>query len=68
LATDVIVAVKLIRINPDDEGVSSTTLREITILKKLTHQNIIKYTHSSYRLLNYKIDYETLDPKVELVF
>lgn len=41
--TDQLVAVKVIRINADDEGISSTTLREITILKNLNHDNIIKY-------------------------
>jgi cyclin-dependent kinase len=41
--SDQLVAVKVIRINADDEGVSSTTLREITILKNLDHPNIIKY-------------------------
>jgi serine/threonine protein kinase len=40
--TNMVVAVKVIRINADDEGISSTTLREITILKNLNHQNIIK--------------------------
>lgn len=43
LNTNEVVAVKVIRINADDEGISSTTLREITILKKLNHENIVKY-------------------------
>jgi serine/threonine protein kinase len=40
--TNTIVAVKTIRIGSDDEGVSSTTLREITILQNMDHQNIVK--------------------------
>lgn len=43
LVTEVIVAVKTIRMSIEDDGISSTTLREITILKNLDHQNIIKY-------------------------
>lgn len=53
------VAIKTIRMTADDEGISSTTLREITILNSLSHPNIVK-------LLSYRIDLE--DPKVELIF
>ena len=59
LANDMIVAVKLIRINSDDEGVSSTTLREITILKKLNHQNIIR---SPFPHLGYSASRSTMRP------
>ena len=38
------VAMKLIKLNSDDEGVPSTALREITLLKELHgHPNIVEY-------------------------
>ncbi|KAL4452911.1 hypothetical protein ABPG74_002476 [Tetrahymena malaccensis] len=41
--TNQLVAIKQIRIDPnEDEGVPSTTLREISVLKKLNHKNIVK--------------------------
>ncbi len=38
------VALKLIKLNGDDEGVPSTALREITLLKELAgHRNVVEY-------------------------
>ena len=37
-----IFAVKVIRLDDEEEGVNSTTLREISILKTLRHPNIIE--------------------------
>ena len=42
LSNDLIVAIKIIKITPEDEGLPSTTLREITILKNLNHPNVVK--------------------------
>lgn len=53
------VAMKKIRLDDDDEGIPSTTLREIFALKELDHPNIVK-------LLN--IIYEPLNKKLYLVF
>lgn len=50
---------KKIRLDDDDEGIPSTTLREIFALKELDHPNIVK-------LLN--IIYEPLNKKLYLVF
>jgi serine/threonine protein kinase len=50
------VAVKSIKITADEEGVSSTTLREMTILQNLDHPNIVKY---------FSI-YQTTEPKNRL--
>ena len=50
---------KKIRLDDDDEGMPSTTLREIFSLKELDHPNIVK-------LLN--IIYEPLNKKLYLVF
>ena len=38
-----IVAMKKIRLEGDDEGVPSTAIREISILKELQHENIVRY-------------------------
>ncbi|KAJ2682937.1 Cyclin-dependent kinase catalytic subunit [Coemansia spiralis] len=36
------VAMKKIRLEADDEGVPSTAIREISLLKELQHENIVK--------------------------
>ncbi|KAJ2311924.1 Cell division protein kinase 1, partial [Coemansia sp. RSA 2704] len=36
-----IVAMKKIRLEVDDEGVPSTAIREISLLKELQHENIV---------------------------
>ncbi|KAJ2035591.1 Cell division protein kinase 1 [Coemansia sp. S2] len=38
-----IVAMKKIRLEGDDEGVPSTAIREISLLKELQHENIVRY-------------------------
>jgi serine/threonine protein kinase len=43
ITTGETVAVKSIKITADEEGVSSTTLREMTILENLNHPNVVKY-------------------------
>jgi cyclin-dependent kinase 1 len=39
--TDVIVALKKIRLEVEDEGIPSTALREISLLRELSHENIV---------------------------
>lgn len=39
--TDEIVALKKIRLELEDEGIPSTTLREISVLRQLNHENIV---------------------------
>lgn len=41
------VALKKIRLESEDEGVPSTALREISLLKELDHRNIVKWVHSA---------------------
>ena len=41
--TNTLVAIKCLRADPDGEGVPSTTLREISLLRDLNHPNIIGY-------------------------
>lgn len=43
LATKEIVALKKIRLEQEDEGVPSTAIREISLLKEMQHGNIVRY-------------------------
>lgn len=38
-----IVALKRVRLDDDDEGVPSSALREICLLKELKHKNIVRF-------------------------
>jgi len=52
-ATNQIVALKKIRLEADDEGVPSTAIREISLLKELNHENVVKLldiVHSESKL------------------
>lgn len=42
IASQEIVAVKKIKLENEDEGVPSTTIREISLLKETNHRNIVK--------------------------
>lgn len=42
--TDQFVALKRIRLEVEDEGIPSTTLREISVLRQLRHPNIVELT------------------------
>lgn len=42
LQTDELVALKRIRLEVEDEGIPSTTLREISVLRQLRHVNIVE--------------------------
>lgn len=39
-----IVAIKKIRLETEDEGVPSTAIREISLLKEMRHENVVRYT------------------------
>lgn len=41
--TNKLVALKKIRLEHEDEGVPSTAIREISILKEMNHPNIVEY-------------------------
>lgn len=61
-----IIALKIIKLEAEDEGIPSTTIREISLLKELRHKNIVRYFlfHSHYRLY----DVVHTDKRLTLVF
>ncbi|KAJ1552841.1 hypothetical protein HK096_010231 [Nowakowskiella sp. JEL0078] len=63
LHTNEIVALKKIRLETEDEGVPSTAIREISLLRELNHANIVR-TITRLNLLNI----HHVDVKLYLVF
>lgn len=63
--TNEIVAVKKIRLDHEDEGLPSTAVREISLLKRLNHPNIVnmKEVVSSENKLNLVFEYVDCDLK-----
>lgn len=43
LTTKQVVALKRIRLETEDDGIPSTALREISVLRELEHPNIVRY-------------------------
>lgn len=44
--TNEIIALKKIRLEAEDEGIPSTAIREISLLKQLQHPNIVRWVHA----------------------
>ena len=66
--SEAIIALKRIRLEAEDEGIPSTAIREISLLKELRHPNIVRYVKNNklvlfnifkklYICIFYKIDY-----------
>jgi len=49
--TGELLALKKIRLEAEDEGIPSTAIREISLLKQLQHPNIVRFVLTSCRLL-----------------
>lgn len=56
-----IIALKRIRLEAEDEGIPSTAIREISLLKELRHPNIVRYgctsCHACALQLYFSADY-----------
>lgn len=46
VTTGEVVALKKIRLEAEDEGVPSTAIREISLLKELKDKNVVRYVFS----------------------
>ena len=55
------VAIKKLKPDQEDEGISSTTIREISLLKELTHDNIINLLDVNYNENKLCLVFEFLD-------
>ena len=59
--TNEIVAMKVMRLEQEEEGVSSTTLRELTILRIMNHCNIVAMKNISLKENSLTLVFEHLD-------
>ncbi len=59
--TGEIVALKVVRLDEDDEGVPSAALREICLLKELKHKNIVCLMDVLHRNLRLTMVFEYID-------
>ena len=46
--TNQVVALKKIRLEAEDEGVPSTAIREISLLKELKDDHVVRYVHYGF--------------------
>ncbi len=56
-----IVALKVVRLDEDDEGVPSAALREICLLKELKHRNIVCLMDVLHKNLRLTMVFEYID-------
>lgn len=59
--TGEIVALKVVRLDEDDEGVPSAALREICLLKELKHKNIVRLIDVLHKSLKLTMVFEFCD-------
>jgi serine/threonine protein kinase len=60
-ATGKLVALKKIRLESDDEGVPSTAIREISVLKEMSHDNIVRLLDIVHNDIKLYLVFEFLD-------
>lgn len=60
--TNETIALKKIRLEQEDEGVPSTAIREISLLKEMQHGNIVRY---SLNVINLEIDQSVVSEKYD---
>lgn len=41
------IAIKRIKIETENEGIPSTAIREISLLREIDHENVVKYIYAS---------------------
>jgi len=61
LRDDAMVALKRIRLDQDDEGVPSTAIREISLLKELRHENVVSLLEVIHEETKLYLVFEYLD-------
>jgi len=61
LRDDSMVALKRIRLDQDDEGVPSTAIREISLLKELRHENVVSLLEVIHEETKLYLVFEYLD-------
>jgi cyclin-dependent kinase 5 len=62
------VALKIVRLDEDDEGVPSAALREICLLKELKHCNIVRLTDVLHKNLKLTMVFEFIDQDLKKYF
>jgi cyclin-dependent kinase 2 len=54
--TNETIALKKIRLEQEDEGVPSTAIREISLLKEMQHRNIVRYHDLPLQRQGFRLD------------
>jgi serine/threonine protein kinase len=65
--TNEIFALKKLRLTSADEGIPSTTIREIALLKELQHINIVKLHEVIHHKSNMVLVFEYLEQDLKMI-
>ncbi|XP_065889354.1 cyclin-dependent kinase 5-like [Dysidea avara] len=63
-----IVALKVVRLDEDDEGIPSAALREVCLLKELKHRNIVRLNDVLHKSLKLTMVFEYCDQDLKKYF
>jgi len=66
--TNEVVALKRVRLDEDDEGIPSSALREVSLLKELNHKNIVRIQDVLHSGLKLTIVFEFCDQDLKKYF